>query len=330
MKPAIAQVGDLVDHYASFRQRPLTLRQIYTHGASQSVQTRIETAVFLRQELPVRLAHMVREIERLPFGLNDTSACRAIHELYIRSLLDILNFDRPESEADEERFTELLTDIKNRHRNVVSTMALGVQELKQRSGAETIAPAISNFLDHFYTSRIGIRMLIGQFIALRESDESWVGIINGRTAPAQVTRDAARRAEELCRMNYGEAPKLEIRGRTDLRFTYIPSHLMHMLFELLKNSYRATAEAHQGSRDLPPVRVVIADGQEDVAIKVEDEGGGIPRSGMDRIWTYLYTTASPRLRKTADRAWTSIPWRVTAMACPSRASMRGTSAATCS
>ena len=69
----------------------------------------------------------------------------------------------------------------------------------------------------------------------------------------------------------------------------------------------------------PPVRVIVAEGQEvrqgpfrvgcvllmltylclvalpprsqDVTIKVSDEGGGIPRSGMPRVWTYMYTTA---------------------------------------
>lgn len=30
-----------------------------------------------------------------------------------------------------------------------------------------------------------------------------------------------------------------------------------------------------------------------VVIKVSDEGGGIKRSNMDRIWSYLYTTADP-------------------------------------
>ena len=30
-----------------------------------------------------------------------------------------------------------------------------------------------------------------------------------------------------------------------------------------------------------------------VVIKVSDEGGGIPRSNMKRIWSYLYTTADP-------------------------------------
>ena len=59
--------------------------------------------------------------------------------------------------------------------------------------------------------------------------------------------------------------------------------------ELLKNSMRATVEYHGIDADYPPIKVVIADGSdnEDVIIKVSDEGGGIPRSNMKRIWSYV-------------------------------------------
>lgn len=30
-----------------------------------------------------------------------------------------------------------------------------------------------------------------------------------------------------------------------------------------------------------------------MVIKISDEGGGIPRSHMPRIWSYLFTTATP-------------------------------------
>ncbi len=43
--------------------------------------------------------------------------------------------------------------------------------------------------------------------------------------------------------------------------------------------------------DPPTIRLVVAEGGEDVTIKVSDEGGGIPRSGLPNIWTYLYSTA---------------------------------------
>jgi pyruvate dehydrogenase kinase 2/3/4 len=89
------------------------------------------------------------------------------------------------------------------------------------------------------------------------------------------------------------APEVGVFGKSELTFTYIPSHLDHMLFELLKNSMRAVVELQgAGKEPLPMIRVVIAEGQEDVTIKVSDEGGGIPRSGIHRIFTYLYTTAT--------------------------------------
>ena len=39
--------------------------------------------------------------------------------------------------------------------------------------------------------------------------------------------------------------------------------------------------------------MIIADGSEDVVIKISDEGGGIRRSHLPRIWSYLFTTAAP-------------------------------------
>ena len=137
-------------------------------------------------------------------------------------------------------------------------------------------------------------MLIGQHIALREPPrEGYVGLICDGCSPAGVARAATVNARDLCEVRYSMSPEVTLHGKTELRFTYIPSHLQHMLFELLKNSLRAVVEFHGHTGRLPPVRVVIAEGEEDVTIKVSDEGGGIPRSGIDRIWTYLYSTAEP-------------------------------------
>ena len=47
------------------------------------------------------------------------------------------------------------------------------------------------------------------------------------------------------------------------------------------------------------IQLVLSDGEEneDVVIKVSDEGGGIARSHMPRIWSYLFTTADPAIQK---------------------------------
>jgi pyruvate dehydrogenase kinase 2/3/4 len=87
--------------------------------------------------------------------------------------------------------------------------------------------------------------------------------------------------------------------------SYIPSHLYYILFELIKNSMRATAEHHKALRneddleDLPPVIIIIGSSgrSEDVSIKVSDQGGGIPRSYIKRAFNYLFTTAPPAFQQ---------------------------------
>ncbi|KAL2459696.1 [Pyruvate dehydrogenase (acetyl-transferring)] kinase [Forsythia ovata] len=89
---------------------------------------------------------------------------------------------------------------------------------------------------------------------------------------------------------------------------------------LVKNSLRAVEEKFMDSDKVaPPIRIIVDDGLEDVTIKacsfdlssfllsnresvetfifvsnqkvVSDEGGGIPISGLPKIFTYLYSTA---------------------------------------
>ena len=174
-------------------------------------------------------------------------------------------------------------------------MARGIQELRQALGTDELNPEIRQFLDRFYMSRIGIRMLIGQHVAMHEgSRPGHAGLICEKCSPATVVEEAIGDAQNLCLLHYTVAPEVGVFGKVDLAFTYVPSHLHHMLFELIKNSMRAVVEFHGADcPTLPIIRVVVAEGNEDLTIKVSDEGGGIPRSGISRIWTYLYTTADP-------------------------------------
>lgn len=62
-------------------------------------------------------------------------------------------------------FCRDLVKIRDRHSDVVQTMAQGVIELKEHRG-ESIEPSmelsVQYFLDRLYMSRISIRMLINQ------------------------------------------------------------------------------------------------------------------------------------------------------------------------
>lgn len=101
-------------------------------------------------------------------------------------------------------------------------------------------------------------------------------------------------------------PPVQLICPTDLTFPYVPGHLSHIIFELLKNSLRAVVErfgadyedriakespsGRSGGGGYPPIKVIVVEGREDITIKISDEGGGIPRSAIPLIWTYMYTT----------------------------------------
>ena len=156
---------------------------------------------------------------------------------------------------------------------------------------------IQQFLDRFYMSRIGIRMLIGQHIALTDqrshSLPNYVGIICTKTNVRELAQEAIDNARFVCEDHYGmfDAPKVHLVCKPDLHFMYVPGHLSHMLFETLKNSLRAVVETHGPEKEeFPVTKVIIAEGKEDITIKISDEGGGIPRSAIPLVWTYMYTT----------------------------------------
>jgi pyruvate dehydrogenase kinase 2/3/4 len=91
-----------------------------------------------------------------------------------------------------------------------------------------------------------------------------------------------------------KGPPVQLICPKHLIFPYVPGHLSHICFELLKNSLRAVVERYGVDDDTgvvyPPIKVIVVEGKEDITIKISDEGGGIARSAISLIWTYMYTT----------------------------------------
>jgi pyruvate dehydrogenase kinase 2/3/4 len=181
-------------------------------------------------------------------------------------------------------------------------MAQGIIEMKERYGENEVNKhryKIQYFLDRFYMNRISMRLLLSQHLALFADEEtgqsSHVGIIDPNCNVIAVIQEAATNAQRLCETYYGDAPKIEYRaiGSPDhgMTVTYVPTHLFHIIFELLKNSCRAVIEHHRKSDNLPTVEVIVTKGEEDICIKVSDQGGGINRSALHKLFHYHYSTA---------------------------------------
>mmetsp|Transcript_15404 Transcript_15404/g.13940 ORF Transcript_15404/g.13940 Transcript_15404/m.13940 type:complete len:410 (-) Transcript_15404:40-1269(-) len=259
----------------------------------------LQVACFLHRELPVRLAHRAVELEEYDLFMK-SSHIRNVCSWYKTSFSQLRSCQAPTNKELERKFALTIESIYERHSATLITMAKGAHELKTLLGHDTITFAnqseIQKRLDNFYLSRIGIRTLIGQYLALRSSNDgsNMIGLISPKASPYNIALQTIEDAAYMCKRQHGEAPEVTIHGRTDLHFPYFPSHISYILLELLKNSMRATVESH-GVDKMPNIKIVIADGEEDIVIKVSDEGGGIRRSNMNRIWSYLFTTADPSI-----------------------------------
>ena len=106
-------------------------------------------------------------------------------------------------------------NIRNRHSDVVQTMAQGVIELKDSTRVDCATENnIQYFLDRFYMSRISIRMLINQHTLLFGhgvgGDPRHVGCIDPHCDVLQVIEDAAASARFLCEQYYLACPELAV------------------------------------------------------------------------------------------------------------------------
>lgn len=158
---------------------------------------------------------------------------KQVKEAYIKSVMEIVNFDsKILTTNQEERFAVLIENIYERHASVLVQMARGAYEfrkaVRESQGCDEVEleEETHEFLDRFYLSRIGIRVLIGQYLALRQPPvENYVGIICSQTSPYEIVKRAIDDAAFMCTRKYGEAPEVIMSGRLDLTFPYVPTHL---------------------------------------------------------------------------------------------------------
>ncbi|XP_061649468.1 pyruvate dehydrogenase (acetyl-transferring) kinase isozyme 1, mitochondrial isoform X1 [Phyllopteryx taeniolatus] len=333
-------IGKDIDYYSKFSPSPLSMKQFLDFGSENACEKTSFT--FLRQELPVRLANIMKEINLLPDNLIRTPSVRLVQSWYVQSLQEILEFK--DKNADDEKvtyeyvlihwtsiflttplvscdvcrplsFTDAVIKIRNRHNDVIPTMAQGLVEYKETHGTDpVVSQNLQYFLDRFYMSRISIRMLLNQHtllfggkVKVNPAHPKQIGSIDPHCRVSEVVKDAYENARNLCDRYYMNSPELTLEefnvkdeGKP-ITMVYVPSHLYHMVFELFKNAMRATMELYGDAMEHPPIRVQVGLGTEDLTVKVSDRGGGVPLRKIDRLFTYTYSTA-PRPSMDGSRA----------------------------
>ncbi|KAK1173193.1 pyruvate dehydrogenase kinase, isozyme 4 [Acipenser oxyrinchus oxyrinchus] len=300
---ALVNIPKQIERFSKYSPSPLSMKQFLDFGSANACEK--TSFVFLRQELPVRLANIMKEVDFLPDKMLCTPSLQLLQSWYAQSLMEIVEFQEknPDDGKVLSNFTEALVNIRNRHNNVIPTMAQGVIEYKESFGVDPVTNQnVQYFLDRFYMSRISIRMLINQHTLIFEGSRNpahpkHIGSIDPNCDVVEVVKDACESSKMLCDQYYLASPEViikQVKAKAvgqPLHIVYVPSHLYHMLFELFKNAMRATVETHESSPSLPPIEVMVSLGDEDLTIKMLDRGGGVPLRKIDRLFSYMYSTA---------------------------------------
>lgn len=291
-----------LDYYSKFNPSPLSIKKFLDFGRSACEQ---RSFMFLKKELPVRLANIMKEFLMLPEPLLENNYVKLVQSWYFKSFEEILLFEKLNTSDEQtlQRFCEALIQIRNRHSDVVPTLAQGLVQLKEVKPDidQQTNHTIEYFLHRFYLNRISIRMLINQHAALFGADlpghPQHVGCIDPNCEVLSVVKDAYEDARFLCDQHYLKSPDISIETHNiehgkPISLVYVPAHLYHIAFELLKNAMRAVVERFVNDYQLPPIKLLFVKGKEDLTIRFSDFGGGISRSSLHNLFHYSYSTAS--------------------------------------
>ena len=283
--------------YSNNIEKQIKLKTLLSYNFN-SFKNNTNFKIGFKEDLLTRLAKRTTELENLPYGLSAMPSINNLTQWYIKSFDDLYKFD---NYSNDEELTDILKNIYNRHADTNEKVTEGFKQLNNnfsdRYGEDVFEylkknghlpfgkfDRLNRALDQFYTNRLSVRLLIDQYINFENSTENYVGVINKKTSPYEILKDAVDDATELCERKYGKSPEVIIENVNSIEFCYIPSHLYYVLFEIVKNALRASVENEQDK-----IKVIIS-GNDDIVIKISDRGKGIPYSDLEKIWYYSYTT----------------------------------------
>lgn len=264
----------------------LSINRLTQYNCKSSNQSKVIISNFIKNEIKIRLAHRVVELENLPYGLNNIQSVKNVTSLYVNSFSRLHEFKHINNIDDSNIFAKLMEDIKNSHNYVEYDISIAIRELITKNNKSIYDYNLDGFLDKFYKSRTGLRILISHYLSMYNLETS---IIDTYSNPVNIINHAIEEAFFICSLNNIQAPDIFVFGDTHFSFSYIPCHIYYITLELLKNSIKSTTDKYQ-SDNLKPINIYLSKGKEELIIKISDKGGGFSRDNMDKIFSYGYTT----------------------------------------
>ncbi|PHH62195.1 hypothetical protein CDD81_7389 [Ophiocordyceps australis] len=305
----------VLDEWVSREARPISLRQLMVFGRSLTESRLISSANYVRTELPVRIAHRIRDMQQLPYIVVTNHHIKDVYELYYNAFDTFRKIKEVQTLEDNDRLCEIISQNLKGHLTVIPKLAMGILEC----GGLMAPQELDKFMNTILRSRISRRVIAEQHLSLTETftsphfspgaklcESDFIGEVFIKCSAKDVIERCAKAVTALARSTNGpdvQVPEIKVVGHLEASFPYILSHIEYIVGELLRNSVQAVIDRQEQQLKQreetmgdglppppppppPPVEVTVCEAQEHVIFRISDRGGGIPRDQQPYLWSF--------------------------------------------
>ncbi|PFH57379.1 hypothetical protein XA68_15140 [Ophiocordyceps unilateralis] len=293
----------VLDEWIAREARPISLRQLMVFGRSLTETRLISSANYVRTELPLRIAHRIRDMQRLPYAVVTNCHINDVYNLYCNAFDTFRKLPEVKTLDENDRLCDVISQTLKSHLTVIPKLAMGILEC----GGLMDARELDSFMNTILRSRISRRVIAEQHLSLTEtfnspyfsagaklSEADFIGEVFIKCSAKDVIQRCAEAVTALARSTNGPdvaVPSIRVLGHLDASFPYILSHIDYIVGELLRNSVQAVIDRRHraeasSSGPPPPVDVTVCEAQEHVIFRISDQGGGIPRQQLPYLWSF--------------------------------------------
>lgn len=267
-------------------------------GPGARVKKLLLSGNYIRRELPVRLAHRIRDLQGLPYAVMTHARMGDVYREYWSAFETLRKWPALTTLEQNDKFCQTVRRMIQRHGDLL--LPALTQGIVQSSEAHALlAPDVMDrFMGRMLRSSISRRILAEQHLALSAAFHepqqppephrlpgelrggNQIGIIATRLDIAEVIRRVMGqvRAELIEENPPYPVPDVVLDGDLGTKMAAIPEHVEWIVHQLVSNAMRSTMLRPPDKRDGVPIRLTVVEGQgdQDVLIRSSDSGGGLP------------------------------------------------------
>ncbi len=123
-------LNKVLEQWAAKPATRMTLRQLIFFGRTlgRDREKILKSANYVRQELPVRIAHRIRDLQALPFVVMTNQHLEDVYQKYWSAFETFRRFPHIKSMDDNEKFCNLLRGLLDDHLTIIPSLTIGIVE----------------------------------------------------------------------------------------------------------------------------------------------------------------------------------------------------------